>query len=357
MLEKLSILEQKYEKLSRQLSDFASIDQQSKYRAAAKAHAELQGIVDRYRELKKTLRGIVETRRFLEEERDDALVLLAREELENLQEVKARIEQELLLRLLPKDPNDQKNIVLEIRAGSGGGEATLFCQDIFRMYWRYAERKGWKVEVVSSNPSAVGGLKEIIAMIEGRGVYSRLKYEGGVHRVQRVPATETQGRVHTSAVTVAILPEAEEVEVKIEGKDLRIDKYCSSGPGGQSVNTTYSAVRITHIPSGEVVTCQDEKSQHKNKAKAMKVLRSRLHNRAALEQQSEIDTFRKSLVGTGDRSEKIRTYNFPQSRVTDHRLGLTLHQLEQILQGALDSLLDALITADRAKALEDQKLA
>ena len=357
MLEKLNILEQKYEELSRQLSDFASIDQQSKYRVAAKAHAELQDIVDLYRKLKKTFKNIAETGRFLEEERDEDLVLLAREELKNLQEVKARIEQELQLLLLPKDPNDQKNIVLEIRAGTGGGEATLFCQEIFRMYWRYAERKGWKVEVVSSNPSAVGGLKEIIAMIEGRGVYSRLKYEGGVHRVQRVPATETQGRVHTSAVTVAILPEAEEVEIKIESKDLRIDKYCSSGPGGQSVNTTYSAVRITHIPSGEVVTCQDEKSQHKNKAKAMKVLRSRLHNRATLEQQSEIDNFRKSLVGTGDRSEKIRTYNFPQNRVTDHRLGLTLHQLEQVLQGALGSLLDALIAADRAKTLEDKKFA
>jgi len=282
---------------------------------------------------------------------------MAREEFQQLEEQKARCEEDLKLLLIPKDPKDAKNAILEIRAGTGGDEATLFAQSIFRMYSRYAEGHGWTVDVLSVHHSSVGGFKEIIAMIQGENVYSRFKYESGVHRVQRVPETETQGRLHTSAITVAVLPEVDEVDIHIDPKELRIDTYCSSGPGGQSVNTTYSAVRITHIPSGEVVTCQDEKSQIKNRSKAMKVLRSRLYEKALQQQQNEIAQKRRAMVGSGDRSEKIRTYNFPQNRVTDHRLGLSLHQLNTIMEGDLDTIVDALITTERAEALKDQKIA
>jgi peptide chain release factor 1 len=292
-----------------------------------------------------------------EEDIDEELVELAREELSDLERKALACEQDLKVLLIPKDPNDERDVILEIRAGTGGDEATLFAQEIFRMYCRYADSRNWKPEILSANYTGVGGVKEIIASIGGDRVYSRLRYESGVHRVQRVPDTETQGRIHTSAVTVAVLPEADEVEVAIDPDDLRIDTYCSSGPGGQSVNTTYSAVRITHIPSGEVVTCQDEKSQIKNKAKALKVLRSRLYESARREQQAEIAANRRSMVGTGDRSEKIRTYNFPQNRVTDHRIGLTLHRLEAVLQGNLDEIIDTLATHFQAEALKHQDVA
>jgi peptide chain release factor 1 len=278
----------------------------------------------------------------LADEKDPEMLAYAREELDRLESRVATIEQDLKRLLLPKDPNDEKNVILEIRAGTGGDEATLFVAEMFRMYTRYAETQRWKVEVLSTSESSVGGLKEVIAIIEGKRVFSQLKYESGVHRVQRVPATEQQGRVHTSAVTVAVLPEAEDVDVKIEAKDLRIDTFCSSGPGGQSVNTTYSAVRITHIPTNTVVSCQDEKSQIKNREKGMRVLRARLYEMEMQKQQDALAKERKAMVGSGDRSEKIRTYNFPQNRVTDHRIGLTIHQLEQVMDGKLQPLFEAL---------------
>ena len=329
----------------------------TKYRQTAQAHAELKEIIDKFREYKAISQEIAGTKRLLEEEQEEELLEMAREEFQQLEEQKARCEEDLKLLLIPKDPKDAKNAILEIRAGTGGDEATLFAQSIFRMYSRYAEGHGWTVDVLSVHHSSVGGFKEIIAMIQGENVYSRFKYESGVHRVQRVPETETQGRLHTSAITVAVLPEVDEVDIHIDPKELRIDTYCSSGPGGQSVNTTYSAVRITHIPSGEVVTCQDEKSQIKNRSKAMKVLRSRLYEKALQQQQNEIAQKRRAMVGSGDRSEKIRTYNFPQNRVTDHRLGLSLHQLNTIMEGDLDTIVDALITTERAEALKDQKIA
>jgi peptide chain release factor 1 len=355
MIAKLEALEKQYHELSRLLADPALTSNQKKYRDAAKNHAELQAIVDSYQILKRVCEESESMKKMLKEEQDEDLLAMIRQELEELSNQKADCENQLRVLLLPKDPNDEKNVVLEIRAGTGGNEATLFAQEIFRMYTKYSEGRGWKVEVLSSNLSDVGGLKEVVAMIEGKKAYSWLKHESGVHRVQRVPETETQGRIHTSAVTVAILPEAEEVDAAIESKDLRIDTYCSSGPGGQSVNTTYSAVRITHIPTGEVVTCQDEKSQIKNKSKAMKVLRARLYDRARLEQQDEIAETRKSMVGSGDRSEKIRTYNFPQNRVTDHRLSLALYQLEKILEGDLDPFISALITHYRTEVLAHQE--
>lgn len=357
MFEKLNALEEKYEELSRLLADAKLMVTREKYRKTAQAHAELQEIVSRYRNYKSISKEIEGTKKILEEEEEEELLALARTELQELGERKAGYEEELKLLLLPEDPNDEKNVILEIRAGAGGNEATLFAQEIFRMYTRYGESRDWNTQVLSAHLSSVGGFKEIIAMIEGEDVYRRLKYESGVHRVQRVPETETQGRLHTSAVTVAVLPEADEVEVQIDPKDLRIDTYCSSGPGGQSVNTTYSAVRITHVPTGEVVTCQDEKSQIKNKAKAMRVLRSRLYEKAHQQQQSELAQTRRAMVGSGDRSEKIRTYNFPQNRVTDHRLGLNLHQLNTVMEGDLNTIIDALITSSRTEALKNQKVA
>jgi peptide chain release factor 1 len=357
MFGKLQALEQKYEELSQMLGDADLIAVPEKYRKTAQAHAELQEIVDKFREYKSISQEIAGTKRLLEEEQDEELLEMARLELQKLEEQEAGCEEELKELLIPKDPNDAKNVILEIRAGTGGDEATLFAQGIFRMYSKFAERNNWAVEVLSVHPSSVGGFKEVIAMIEGKNAYSRLKYESGVHRVQRVPETETQGRLHTSAVTVAVLPEVDEVDIDVDPKELRVDTYCSSGPGGQSVNTTYSAVRITHVPTGEVVTCQDEKSQIKNKAKAMKVLRSRLYEKALQEQQSEIAEKRRAMVGSGDRSEKIRTYNYPQNRVTDHRLGLSLHQLTLILEGNLDTLVDALIASERTELLKSQKIA
>lgn len=357
MFDKLQALEDKYDELSRMLGDGAVISSPDKFQKTAKAHAELQEVVEKFREYKILSNQRVEAFKIVEDGEDRELVELAQEELVGLEDKLARVEEELRVLLIPKDPNDRKSVVLEIRAGTGGDEATLFAQEIFRMYARYAEGKGWKVEVLSAHESSVGGLKEIISLIEGEGVYSRLKYESGVHRVQRVPETEAQGRIHTSAVTVAVLPEADEVEIQIDPKELRIDTFCSSGPGGQSVNTTYSAVRITHIPTGEVVTCQDEKSQIKNKAKALKVLRSRLYEKALLEQQEQIAENRRSMVRSGDRSEKIRTYNFPQNRVTDHRIGLTLHRLDMVMEGDLEQIIEALTIRNQAEALRNQKIA
>jgi peptide chain release factor 1 len=311
-------------------------------------------IVEKYREYKDLKRGIADSRVMLAEETDAAMRAYAQEELNQLEGRMAGVEQDLKMLLLPKDPNDEKDVIVEIRAGTGGDESTLFAAEMFRMYARYAETKGWKVELLSSSESSVGGMKEVIAIIEGKGVYSQLKYESGVHRVQRVPATEQQGRVHTSAVTVAILPEAEDVDIKIEAKDLRIDTFCSSGPGGQSVNTTYSAVRITHLPSGTVVSCQDEKSQIKNREKGMRVLRARLYEVEMQKQQDALAKERKAMVGSGDRSEKIRTYNFPQNRVTDHRIGLTIHQLQEVMDGKLQPLVDALMAHYQGEKLKQE---
>jgi peptide chain release factor 1 len=357
-LPKLEEIEKRYESLNADLSDPQVLGDPSAYQRAAKAHAELEEIVDRYREWKEIQKALVGTKSLLEDSSSDSeMRALAQEELAELEKRQEDVESQLKLLLLPKDPNDEKNSVLEIRAGTGGDEATLFAQEIFRMYSRYAEELGWKIEVLSSSLSGVGGLKEVIAVVEGKKVYSRLKYESGVHRVQRVPATEQQGRIHTSAVTVAVLPEADEVDIAIDPKDIRIDTFCSSGPGGQSVNTTYSAVRITHLPTGMVVSCQDEKSQIKNRAKAMRVLRSRLYEMKLEEQQKQISEDRRAMVGTGDRSEKIRTYNFPQNRVTDHRIGLTLHQLDRIVDGRLDEIIDALITHYQTEKLKQATVA
>ncbi|MCS7026721.1 MAG: peptide chain release factor 1 [Bryobacteraceae bacterium] len=352
-LDKLAEIESRFESLTAQMADPAVINDGELYRKTAKARSELEEVVAKYREWKKVAADLEGARQMLQES-DPELRQLANEDIARLEPELARLESELRLLLLPRDPLDDKNVMLEVRAGTGGDEATLFAAEIFRMYTRFAESQGWKVEVTSVSESAVGGLKEVIALISGDKVYSKLKYESGVHRVQRVPQTEQQGRVHTSAVTVAVLPEADEVEVKIDPKDLRIDTFCSSGPGGQSVNTTYSAVRITHIPTGLVVSCQDEKSQIKNRAKAERVLRSRLYELELQKQQEKIGAERKSMVGTGDRSEKIRTYNFPQNRVTDHRIGLTLHQLDQVMDGRLEPITDALIAYYQAEKLKQQ---
>src|SRR6266516_4212287 len=354
MFERLDQIEARYEELTHALASPEIISDSSKYQKAAKAHSEIAPVVEKYREYKDLKKGIAESKAVLADEKDSEMRAYAQEELEKLEARVAAVEEDIKVLLLPKDPNDEKNIILEIRAGTGGDEATLFAAEIFRMYTRYAETQRWKVEVLSSSESSAGGLKEVIAIIEGHRVFSQLKYESGVHRVQRVPATEQQGRIHTSAITVAVLPEAEDVDIKIEAKDLRIDTFCSSGPGGQSVNTTYSAVRITHIPTNTVVSCQDEKSQIKNREKGMRVLRSRLYEIEMEKQQEALAKERKAMVGTGDRSEKIRTYNFPQNRLTDHRIGFTIHQLEAVMDGKLQPLIEALGAHFQAERLRGE---
>jgi peptide chain release factor 1 len=351
MLERLKELEQRYEELERLVSDPTVIANTREFAKLAKERSQLDDIVTCYRERGRVEHEIAEHRELLRD-KDADLRELARAELPALEERLVGLEATLKQLLLPRDPNDERNVVLEIRAGTGGEEAGLFAAELYRMYSRYAERRSWRIEVLSSSPTGLGGFKEMIALVQGKGAFSRLKFEGGVHRVQRVPATEAQGRIHTSAVTVAVLPEAEDVDVALDDKELRIDVFRSSGPGGQSVNTTDSAVRVTHLPTGLVVSCQDEKSQHKNKAKALKILRARLLDRARHEQQAAISANRKAMVGSGDRSEKIRTYNFPQNRVTDHRVNVTLHQLERVLDGDVDAIIDALVAQAQAEALK-----
>jgi len=350
---RLDDAERRFDELTAQMADPAIISDQAQYRKISKARNDLAEIVGKYGEWKSLSAQLQDASAMLTES-DAEMRAMAEDEVAQLTPRLAQTEADLKILMLPKDPNDEKNVVLEIHAGTGGDEATLFAAEVFRMYSRFAETRKWKVEVTSTSESAVGGLKEVTALISGDKVYSQLKYEGGVHRVQRVPETEQQGRVHTSAIRVAVLPEADEVEVKLEAKDIRIDTFCSSGPGGQSVNTTYSAVRITHLPTGVVVSCQDEKSQIKNRAKAERVLRSRLYELELEKQQEKIGAERRTMVGSGDRSEKIRTYNFPQNRVTDHRIGLTLHQLDQVMDGKLDPLIDALTQYYQAQQLGEQ---
>jgi peptide chain release factor 1 len=352
LTEKLDQLDIRYQQMTQELSTAEAVSDSARFQKLAKQHAELEEIVNKHREFKHIEKDLAGTRQMIVESEDADMRHMAQEEERQLNTRKERIERELKLLLIPKDPNDEKNVIVEIRAGTGGDEAGIFAGDLFRMYSRYAETQGWKVEVMESAPASMGGVKEIVAAIQGNKVYSKLKYESGVHRVQRVPATETQGRIHTSAATVAVLPEADEIDIKIEAKDLRIDTFCSSGPGGQSVNTTYSAVRITHLPSGLVVSQQDEKSQIKNRAKAMRVLRSRLYEMELDKQQAAILAERRGQIKTGDRSEKIRTYNYPQNRVTDHRIGLTIHQLTEVLEGKLAPLVDGLMTHYEAERLK-----
>jgi peptide chain release factor 1 len=353
IFDRLEQMEQRHNDLQAQFALPEVLNDHEKYQKIAKSLREIETPVEKFRELKQVRQGLADARAMLAES-DADLRAMAQEEIAALEPRAQALEEELKVLLLPKDPNDEKNVILEIRAGTGGDEASLFAAEIFRMYTRFAEQKRWKVEVMSISESGIGGYKEVIAIIEGDRVYSQLKWESGVHRVQRVPETEQQGRVHTSAVTVAVLPEAEEVDIKIEAKDIRIDTFCSSGPGGQSVNTTYSAVRLTHLPTNTVVSCQDEKSQIKNREKGMRVLRSRLYEMEMEKQNAELAQARKQQVGSGDRSEKIRTYNFPQNRVTDHRIGLTLHQLDLVMQGRLQPIVDALIAHYQAELLKGE---
>ena len=354
MFDRLDQLEAKYDELNKALASPEIVTDSAKYQKTAKAHSEISAMVEKYREYKALKLGIAESKTMVAEESDPEMRAYAESELKSLQSRVEAIEEELKVLLIPKDPNDEKNVILEIRAGTGGDEASLFAAEIFRMYSRYAEGMRWKVELLSSSESGVGGFKEVVASIQGQRVYSHMKYESGVHRVQRVPSTETQGRVHTSTVTIAVLPEVEDVDVKIEAKDLRIDTFCSSGPGGQSVNTTYSAVRITHIPTNTVVSCQDEKSQIKNREKGMRVLRARLYEMELARQQAALAKERKQQVGSGDRSEKIRTYNFPQNRLSDHRIGLTLHQLAEVMDGKLQPVIDAVVSHYQSEKLKQE---
>lgn len=354
MFDRLKFIEDRYEELSQLLADPEVTSNPTKLRDYSKEQSDIEDTVTCYREYKDVVEQLKDAKSMLEEKLDDEMRDMVKMEISELSEKEEELEERLKILLLPKDPNDDKNVIVEIRGAAGGDEAALFAGDLYKMYTRYAETKGWKTEVIEASYNDVGGFKEVIFSINGKGAYSRLKYESGAHRVQRIPTTESGGRIHTSTATVAVLPEAEEVDVQIDAKDVRVDVFCSSGPGGQSVNTTQSAVRLTHVPTGIVVSCQDEKSQHKNKDKAMKILRARIYDKFLQEAQSEYADIRKTAVGTGDRSERIRTYNFPQSRVTDHRIGLTLHKLDNILNGDMDEIIDSLIVEEQSKLLESQ---
>lgn len=352
MLDKLDFLEKKYKELSQKIIDPKVMEDTQEWQKLAKEHAEVEPIVMKYREFNEAAKTLEEDKEMLKEKLDDEFKEMLKEEITDLESQVAALEEELKILLIPKDPNDDKNVIVEIRAGAGGSEAGLFAGDLLRMYSMYAEKQGWKVEMMDSNNQGIGGFKEAIFMIKGKGAYSKLKYESGVHRVQRVPETEASGRIHTSTATVAVLPEVEDIDLEINPNDIRIDVFRSSGNGGQSVNTTDSAVRITHLPTGMVVSCQDEKSQHKNRDKAMKILKARLYDQLMTEQNQEIAEERRSQVGSGDRSERIRTYNFPQGRVTDHRINMTIHRLESFLDGDIEEIVEALITTDQAEKLK-----